>query len=213
MFHQTYQQAVDAASNASPPNGNSGMCLPFITPNTLVHNHSDGSRSFHYCGDLSLGDDIALIKLKKPVPLNYTVNIACLPEPGDVVEPGTQCVSVGWGHMTFEAETIATKLQHVELTIISAQNCTYNYLSLKTLKTPFGMLIPERIICAGHPQGGRDSCNHDSGGPLLCQRSGQWYVIGVISFGYECALPGLPGVHTSVADYIPWIENVLNSNH
>ncbi|KAF5406332.1 Transmembrane protease serine 3 [Paragonimus heterotremus] len=267
IFHQTYQQAVDAASNASPPNGNSGMCLPFVTPNTLVHNHPDGSRSFHYCGgtlihphqlqdnvlglttdpgrwtvrigehdllddsvphydspvekivthpfytDLSSGNDIALIKLKKPVRLNNTVSIACLPELGDVVEPGTQCVSVGWGHMTFDAQTIATTLQHVKLTIISTNNCTNNYLSLRTLQTPFGLLIPERTICAGYLNGGRDSCNHDSGGPLRCQRSGQWYVTGVISFGYQCALPGLPGVHTRVAEYVQWIGSVVNSKH
>ncbi|KAF6770864.1 hypothetical protein AHF37_10959, partial [Paragonimus kellicotti] len=51
MFHQTYQQAVDAAASSNLPlNVDFEMRLPFITPNTLVHNNSNGSRWFHYCG-------------------------------------------------------------------------------------------------------------------------------------------------------------------
>ncbi|KAF6778753.1 hypothetical protein AHF37_01451, partial [Paragonimus kellicotti] len=118
--------------------------------------------------DSSSGDDIALIKLKKPVPPHNSVNIACLPEPEDVVEPGARCVSVGWGHMTFDAPTIATKLQHVELTIVSADRCASNYLTLKTFETPFGMLIPRHTICAGYPEGGRDSCNVSHPSTYFC---------------------------------------------
>ncbi|KAA3671373.1 uncharacterized protein DEA37_0014562 [Paragonimus westermani] len=108
-----------------------------------------------------------------------------------------------------DAPTIATKLQHVELAIMSNDYCTSKYNRLRAPEAPFGMSVPHRVICAGYPEGGRDSCNHDSGSPLMCRSSGQWYVMGVISFGYKCAMPGFPGIHTRVADYVPWIKSVV----
>lgn len=35
-------------------------------------------------------------------------------------------------------------------------------------------------------------------------------LIGLVSYGYECATDGFPGVYTRVSSYIPWIESKLN---
>ncbi|KAF5405790.1 Transmembrane serine protease 8, partial [Paragonimus heterotremus] len=156
-----------------------------------------------------LGNDIALMKLERPVRLSNHVNIACLPDPGEEVAPGTKCVSAGWGHKTQGATNIATTLEHVELLIFSTAKCRQNYGKPAYPLLPSGEILPKSIICAGHPQGGRDSGIFDSGGPLLCQINGQWHVIGIISFGRAYGLPDLPGVHTRVADYVPWIKSVM----
>ena len=79
-------------------------------------------------------------------------------------------------------------------------------------------------VCAG--VGGTDTCNGDSGGPLLADKLGnrsdpdynpgpelrmccRWSVIGITSFGVECGRPDFPGVYTRVDRYTAWIRDNL----
>lgn len=66
-------------------------------------------------------------------------------------------------------------------------------------------------MCAYDRDGG-DSCFGDGGGALAClaysgryPSSGQYRVVGLVSWGVGCGLPGVPSVYTAVSDYLDWI--------
>ncbi|KAH8857977.1 Serine protease 30 [Schistosoma japonicum] len=157
----------------------------------------------------SSGYDIALIKLTEPVKLGRYVNIACLPSIGEEVQPGKECISVGWGHEVDGAKNISTVLKHVSVPIVPNDQCTMNYATLRNGPNPIDVIIERNVICAGYAEGGRDACQFDSGGPLMCKINKQWIVTGIISFGYGCGKAGYPGVYTRVSDYIPWIKGIV----
>jgi len=58
--------------------------------------------------------------------------------------------------------------------------------------------ITSRMVCAGVAEGGKDSCQGDSGGALYIKKSGKQ--IGIVSWGKGCAEKGYPGVYGNVAD-------------
>ncbi len=65
---------------------------------------------------------------------------------------------------------------------------------------------PARMLCAGVPGGGRDTCSGDSGGPLwFTPADGIPTLAGVTSFGNDCALASYPGVYTRVSDNVGFI--------
>jgi secreted trypsin-like serine protease len=55
------------------------------------------------------------------------------------------------------------------------------------------------MICAASP--GKDSCKADSGGPLTIDRGkGFTELVGIVSWGRDCALQNYPGVYANVAE-------------
>lgn len=49
----------------------------------------------------------------------------------------------------------------------------------------------------------------DGGGPLVCEKNGQWYQVGIVSFGIGCGRRNVPGVYTRVSAYENWIEETI----
>lgn len=91
----------------------------------------------------------------------------------------------GWGRLT-EGGTIANQLQAVEVPKVDDDVCNALYEGA----------ITGNMVCFGYPnEGGKDACQGDSGGPLILGDE----QVGVVSWGYGCARPSLPGIYARVA--------------
>uniref|UniRef100_A0A670YD49 Ovochymase 1 n=1 Tax=Pseudonaja textilis TaxID=8673 RepID=A0A670YD49_PSETE len=163
-----------------------------------------------------MDSDIALLYLKHHVQYGYEVQPICLPHKEDVFEAGTLCVVSGWGK-TSEGEYLV--LSEVELPIIDSITCSE---LLKTLNLPPGQ---RSMLCAGFPDGGRDACKGDSGGPLACRKaSGLWTLVGITSWGIGCGKGwltdkringsrGSPGIFSKVIELLDFITQHMTTGH
>ncbi|XP_054980680.1 transmembrane protease serine 9 [Sorex araneus] len=142
----------------------------------------------------TLDYDVALLQLAGPVRGGRLVRPICLPAPR--APDGVRCVITGWGSLR-EGGGMARQLQKAAVRVLSEHTCRRFY----------PVQISSRMLCAGFPQGGVDSCSGDAGGPLACREpTGRWVLTGVTSWGYGCGRPHFPGVYTRVAAVRGWIE-------
>lgn len=89
--------------------------------------------------------------------------------------------------------SVSSRLRKVYVPILKPSTCRQVYNA-----TP-------RMICAGYMEGKRDSCVGDSGGPLVLNG----VLVGIVSFGVDCATRNRPGVYTNVAEVQDWITKAV----
>jgi len=152
----------------------------------------------------TLVHDIALLKLEKPAKRKQNIDVICMPKPGDFIYQDKQvkCYVTGWGRRT-ETSEHSLVLKEINVPLWNHANCN------GALQAQFGpaYTLPSSAICAGAE--GRDACDGDGGGPLVCEKEGQWYQVGIVSFGIGCGRPNVPGVYTKVEAYEEWIERAV----
>lgn len=159
-------------------------------------------------------NDFNLFKLsgfsqQKPVKLNRNPN---LPQDEAMV------TVVGMGSTdpnpdTF-VETSATTLQEVELKIISHEQCEESFDPNRPDQAYKGRIFEESMVCtSGGPHNKKDACAFDSGSPLLLTSSNshvqQDTVVGLVSWGENCADPFFPAVNARVASAMDWIDKTV----
>ncbi len=162
----------------------------------------------------SIGNDIALVRLAKPWPGPYArLSLDRAADPRS--PPGVQVRVAGFGrtesnlakpaldrYLTAdglgELHAGSSRLLEAAIELVDEPRC----------KARYGQsTIGPGQICAGLEQGGRDSCQADSGGPLVATRSdGCPYQIGVVSWGSGCAAEKSYGVYTRVSQHAAWIQ-------
>ncbi|ETN60642.1 trypsin [Anopheles darlingi] len=137
--------------------------------------------------------DFALLQLEQEVVFGDNAQPVDLPEQDDPVEDTTLCKVSGWGN-TQNVNESSRKLRAAYVPSVNQEECHKAYAS-------FGGIYPDQI-CAGFRNGGKDACQGDSGGPLVANDQ----LVGVVSWGYGCAVPGYPGVYARVASARDWIR-------
>ncbi|XP_046967002.1 trypsin-1-like isoform X2 [Vanessa cardui] len=142
----------------------------------------------------SYNNDIALLKLRKPVTFSKIIKPVCLP-PASVDPSGKEGIVVGWGR-TSEGGQLPAVVQEVRVPILSLTQCRgMKYRASR---------ITNNMLCAGRAS--TDSCQGDSGGPLLLQQGDRFQIVGIVSWGVGCGRPGYPGVYTRITRYLPWLR-------
>ncbi|CAG2167556.1 unnamed protein product, partial [Oppiella nova] len=146
-----------------------------------------------YQPSISQANDIAIIKVSEDIPIDgKTIAAVNLPARDSDPKSGLDVNIAGWGDLRTGAPEWSPDLRRVTVHLVDRAEC----------RGAYGTLVTEEMICAGVPEGGKDSCRGDSGGPLT-QGSTQ---LGVISWGNKCALKGYPGVYVRLSLYLDWIE-------
>ena len=183
--------------------------------------------------------DIALIKLAEPVPGAQWIEIATPDSEAAVTTPGSKLVVTGWGSVWdfagFEdsawvrdgrqmvsprgllssGELLSPdQMREVEIELINAEDCNASYKAFgEALESDF-YFVAETEICAGAPEGAKDSCYGDSGGPLVAPADNpQGFVqVGIVSWGVQCGNPALPGIYSRISQFYDWVKETVVSN-
>ena len=193
----------------------------------------------------TFNNDIALLKLAEPVQ-GSSGPVGAIPVigQGQPVPEGPSVV-VGWGLV--EGSQVPGVLMETDIDIVSNDTCNRGMAEQSRrdmgallyqigaagripedrLVEAFNLLAPsigdhlnDNMICAGTSSGQRDSCNGDSGGPLMIRQSdGSWLQVGVVSWGRfplnaeeKCGHPQLFAVYTRLSNYYNWIAENLQAN-
>ncbi|XP_022664056.1 plasminogen-like isoform X1 [Varroa destructor] len=149
-------------------------------------------------------NDIALLELAQPVIYREHIIPICLPEKGANFT-GELATVAGWGRVKYGQSYMPSSLQKVDVQVIDNEVCRSWFKEKGRREQIFNTML-----CAGYKDGGRDSCQGDSGGPLVLKKNGRAQLIGLVSWGVQCALPNLPGVYTRVSEYVDWVEIYIN---
>jgi len=146
--------------------------------------------------------DAALLKFTEDVQFNDNIIPICLPEATESLKAGDNAVTVGWGLSSNDGTTFPRELLQVVVPVVDRKQCDQSYPGR----------LDDSMICAGYfKQGGKDSCDGDSGGPFMAKRNERWELFGIVSWGSGCAAPHYPGVYGYLPgpDMLDWMLDTL----
>jgi secreted trypsin-like serine protease len=138
------------------------------------------------------------------------INAACLPGCDDQFNyqfnngTGVRCWVAGWGKdgKGGKFQVIQNK---VDVPLMRSSECQ------RKMKTALGrdagrdFQLSESEVCAGGEQG-KDACDGDGGAPLVCQsKDNRWNVVGLVTWGVDCARKGVPGIYANVYNMLGFI--------
>ncbi|KAM3967847.1 trypsin, alkaline C-like [Aphomia sociella] len=167
-------------------NANSGGVVH--TLNDIIIHEDYASRT--------LNNDIAIVRTSMNIVFTNNVQPALFAGTAYNLRDDADVWAVGWGATSVGGPS-SEQLRHVQIWTINQTVCTNLYSDV-------GLTVTDNMLCSGWLDvGGRDQCQGDSGGPLYHNR----VVVGICSWGYQCALPRYPGVNTRVSRYTTWIQS------
>eukprot|EP00095_Tigriopus_kingsejongensis_P004780 maker-scaffold77_size404793-snap-gene-2.16 protein:Tk04780 transcript:maker-scaffold77_size404793-snap-gene-2.16-mRNA-1 annotation:"serine protease easter precursor" len=206
LGEQDFKQDCDCLQ---PLQGITGPCMPppqrIRIEEAIQHKDYNGQRGL-------FKNDIGLVRLSESAVISQSVRPVCLPiNPQrvaaaldirnlaeDLTSNETNTLIIGWGKVAFndtldqsKTNVITSVLQTAEVPIQSHGDCSS--------KRRRERIDQRSQLCAGIQ--GRDSCNGDSGGPLLKRAANAMMIqFGIVSYGDKKCANGRPAVYTRPAE-------------
>lgn len=138
---------------------------------------------------ITFKNDIAIIRLDRDVQTSYEIGFVCLGKLNQV-QAGDTVYAIGWGYTEISRNQASRYLMQVDLTVQKKENCLIQYIDIDQ-------------FCAGNIFLKKDTCNGDSGGPILKYINNRWTLVGIVSNGdVSCAGTG---IYINVAFFYDWI--------
>lgn len=153
-------------------------------------------------------NNLALIKLKRPVTFNNDTLPIPLPEVGqDLEKVGTEGVVAGWGWSTILS--FSDYLKILSVPVVSQEFCKKEYLQ----GGEDAPLVDDRTFCTGATQFSENMCVGDEGGAfaVLDPKDNNVYAAGLLSYDKNCQV-GKFAVYTKLSAYLPWINSVMRED-
>jgi secreted trypsin-like serine protease len=183
--------------------------------------------------------DVALIKLAAPVADAKWIEVATPDREAELTTPGSKVTVTGWGsvwdfagfeesawvrngHKMVSPRGLLSsgdllspdQLREVEMELIDTTECSASYEAFGEATGDPNQFVASTEICAGAPEGAKDSCYGDSGGPLVAPADNEqgWVQVGVVSWGVQCGNPALPGIYSRISQFYDWVKETVLSN-
>ena len=164
-----------------------------------------------YDHDLWHRNDIALLRLATPVQFNDKISPICLPTNKLINETKENFKNLriaGWG---LRDEEDKNSLPDVLYDAPIVQKDTF-FCKTKNYPGWAGQApkVLDSNICAGNAL--TDTCEGDSGGPLMTHFRGRTYLVGIVSWGEGCARDIKPGVYTRMSTHTTWVSKSMKED-
>uniref|UniRef100_A0A5S6QF85 Peptidase S1 domain-containing protein n=1 Tax=Trichuris muris TaxID=70415 RepID=A0A5S6QF85_TRIMR len=139
-------------------------------------------------------NDIAMLRLWKPVMYNDHVRPLCLPKANIASLDTSTCFAAGWGET--QHKTVSSTLKMTRLLVLPDSLCS-----------PSSRL--NRVFCVVQYYKGYNTCNGDSGSPLFCEIGGRYVAVGILSLGALNCTENVASSYVRLDQYSGWIESSL----
>src|SRR3954453_10753027 len=155
------------------------------------------------------GNDVTLMKLDTPSKV-APMQIAALGE-RSYWAAGKLTTIAGFGTTSESNSEPPETMQAAQVPVTTDEYCAKAYPGGLSELADDGSFDAKTMVCAGYPQGGTDTCEGDSGGPLLASVGKVFRLAAATSFGAGCAQAGKPGVYARLAEgpIREWLKSVV----
>ncbi len=157
-------------------------------------------------------NDVAILTLAEPITGVAFLQPVGAGEVATLAAPGTAVRVAGWGNTSASGKSFPDAFRVGNVVIFPDASCgagepfalgTYTFkgygasdADARVMLCAIGLTEDQKVI---------DSCNGDSGGPLVAGQGAGARLVGIVSWGEECAI-NLPGVYTRVSSQIEFLQ-------